>query len=136
MKKCITFGQFIEKDIDFLYDKLGCFFAYNAKQFNEAKKEGVKYIRDGVFFCPKDSVQEYQDQMKYIYTVRKDEYVKEFGAVEIILCELLNHEFGYTGSLRDTKEALTIFSEAYPDLFTKEAFKEAVDKYWELEDEL
>lgn len=90
-----------------LFDKTGSFFAFGMQQFNEAKKEGVKYVSLGAgLICPKENVNELLSGLKKIskQAIKKD--LKENGKEGIIRRELNNYECFYTGSIDEAVEAL------------------------------
>ena len=50
-----------------LFDRLGVFFAFSKGQFDEGKKEGVKYCSLGSgMICPKDNAKELIDELDRI----------------------------------------------------------------------
>ena len=110
-----------------LFDKTGAFFAFSTKQFNEAKKEGVKYVSMGAgMICPKENVKELIETLDSIYkgAIKKD--LKENGKEAIIKRELYNYECFYTGDISNAVENLepygftkneirVIYNDEYPN---------------------
>lgn len=98
----------LKKDIDELLNNYGAFFAFGKKQFDEQKKEGVKYINGGAgIIIPKSKYQEFitkldklqDDHQNYILNNKK---LKN----KYILYQLLNHEAFYTGDYYETFKIL------------------------------
>lgn len=87
--------------------KYGVFFAYNQKQFNENKKDGVKYTRlDAGILCPSDNVDAFIKDTDDLDTVARQERVDEYGIDAIIYDELDNYECWYTDDPSDAIKEL------------------------------
>jgi len=102
-----------------LFKKTGSFFAFSNKQFNEAKKDGVKYVNlKAGLICPIENVEEVIRGIDSIYkgAIKKD--LKENGKEAIIKRELYNHECFYTGDITDA------FNVLKPYGFTEEEIRE------------
>lgn len=90
-----------------LIERLGVFFAYNDKQFNEKKIDGVEYVTMGIGqICPKDNVEEYISEMNKLIEEAIKQDLSENGRKGIIHRELGNHEFCITYDVTDTVNAL------------------------------
>lgn len=90
-----------------LFNEVGAFFAYSDKQFNEAKKDGLKYVSLGYgLICPVGKEDYIMEQLESIQKKGIEQDIKENGIEAIILRELANHEANITYSIDDTKEAL------------------------------
>lgn len=106
-----------------LFNKTGSFFAFGQSQFNEAKKEGVKYVdMGGGLICPKETAKELTEGLDRIYAESISEDLKENGKEKIIIRELYNHECFYTGSINSAVDALIGYD------FTREEIKAAYNK--------
>lgn len=107
-----------------LWERTGSFFAFSTEQFNEKKKEGVKYVSMGTgtgLLVPKEHVKEVVESLTTIHENGIDEDVKENGAEAIIQREYLDYECQITCDSTDAREALAGHIERYPELFTPEA---------------
>jgi len=90
-----------------LFNRLGSFFAFSMKQFNEAKKDGMKYVNLGAgLITPKGTEEELITELDRIYKDAINQDVKENGKDAIIRRELYNHEATYTGDISSTVDAL------------------------------
>lgn len=89
------------------FRKADAFFTFSVKQFNEGKKEGVKYVNlGGGLICNKLKA---KTLVKELYTIYKNgikQDVKENGLTRIVKRELNNHEADYTGDIEGTADAL------------------------------
>ncbi len=91
-------------------DKAGAFFAFSTKQFNEAKKEGIKYCEAGAgLLCPVGEVVKLVDTLDTIHEEGIKQDIKENGIYKIIIRELYNYECFYTGEIDDAISALTSY---------------------------
>lgn len=85
-----------------LLNSTGAFFAFNAKQFNEAKQPDTKYLNCGAgLICPKDNKQTLINGLTRIHEGAIQEDIAENGIKAIIRRELYNHECFYTGDITD-----------------------------------
>ena len=90
-----------------LFTKTGSFFAFGDKQFNEAKKEGIKYVSLGAgLICPKETVKELITGLNAISKKAIAKDLKENGKEAIIIRELHNHECFYTGDYLNAVNSL------------------------------
>ncbi len=107
-----------------LFERLGVFFAFSTEQFNEGKKEGVKYYSIGQgMLCPKGSKKELIDELDRIYKECIQQDLSENGREGVIKRELGNHECYYTGDITDCVDKLEdydIKAEEIRDIFNKE----------------
>ena len=90
-----------------LFDSTGSFFAFSMKQFDEAKKDGVKYTNCGAgLICDSRHVQQLVDGLDEIqkYAIKQD--LQENGKEAIILRELNNYESYYTGDVENAWDEL------------------------------
>jgi len=88
-------------------DEAGAFFAFSNKQFDEVKKDGIKYVDvGGGLICNKETADKLAKELKTIYNNSIKQDVKENGLSKIVLRELNNHEAYYSGNTESTCEAL------------------------------
>ena len=99
-----------------LLEKYNGLFAFSTKQFDEAKKEGYRYISlsGGLLLGrPEDSTmtgQEWADKFfEELEVITKESArldLEEYGLQRVIQYELDNHETSYTGDITRAFEAL------------------------------
>ena len=90
-----------------LFNRTGAFFAFSDKQFNEQKKEGVKYAQlPSGLIVPKKHVQTVITELEMIFKRAMKQDLKENGKEAIIRRELNNHECVYTMSIEDALPGL------------------------------
>ncbi len=107
-----------------LFTKLGVFFAFSPKQFEEGKNPAVKkYIATGGGMCvPKEHYQELAETLPKIHAAAIAEDLADNGKEGVIKRELDNHEAYYTWEIDATLDAL----EGYP--ITKEEVQAVFNK--------
>lgn len=99
--------SYTDKQFTELLNKTGSFFAFGQKQFEEKKKEGVKYTSVGAgLICPSDKVKFLAEQMDKIFKEGKKKDLTENGKEKIIIRELYNYECFYTGDISDAWQVL------------------------------
>ena len=102
-----------------LLDEMGAFFAFGDKQFNEKKKEGVKYCQMGIgLICPNDNAQKWLDGISKIHTEGIEQDKKENGKEAIITRELWDYESFYSGDFDDAVTALQDYGYTFEDIQT------------------
>ena len=98
------------KKRDFDFAKHGAFFAFGNKQFDEAKKPGVKYVSLGSgLLMRKDN---HLEVLKLFSEHNRNEIKREKAARSknsIILSELSNYECFYIGDITDAVDALASY---------------------------
>tara|TARA_Y100000310_G_scaffold33567_1_gene31727 strand:+ start:1513 stop:1896 length:384 start_codon:yes stop_codon:yes gene_type:complete len=100
-------SDYIEKAQSQAINKADGFFAFGDEQFNEAKKDKLKYTHLGAgLICNKEKAKILIKELDEIVKAGIAQDVKENGIINIIKRELSNHEAGYTGDITDTAEAL------------------------------
>ena len=133
------FGHYVEQAKIDLFASTGAFWAFGQAQFNEQKKDGVKYVSLGAgCICPKDQVNTLLDGLESITAAGVKADVEENGAEAIIKREYFNHECQISMDSSSAVAALSGHRKQFPDLFTEEAmnavfsncFKEAVENDW------
>jgi len=88
-----SLARYIEKDISDLMDKVGAFYAFSKKQFDESKVEGVKYINDNTgLFIPKDNCLIFFNEYSQIVDNGAKNHLAKYGADAIIRYQYFNHE--------------------------------------------
>lgn len=102
-----TLQSYIEAAQTKLFNDTGAFFAFSNKQFDEGKKEGVKYASLGAgLICPADKAQILVDGLESIHKSGIAQDIAENGIDKIIARELANYEAFYTYEIDDTVDAL------------------------------
>ena len=127
-------SDYIEEKQSTLFKKHGVFFAFSDKQYQEQKKEGVKYVSLGMgTLCPKENAKAFIDEHHDLVKAGIAQDVEENGIDGVIIRELGNHEAFYTGDAESTVDAL----DGYPttkeyiwQLFRKEDSRRANEE-WE-----
>lgn len=105
--------HYIEDKTTALFDELGIFFAFNQSQVDEGlakhdpdRKRGKYSVLPGNMLCPNKHVDEFIERYDKLLSDGIAEDIAENGAYNIIQRELDNHEFGYTGEIEPTFDAL------------------------------
>ena len=100
-------SDYMEKRQTALFKKTGTFFAFSQKQFEEGRKDNVKYVNLGQgMLTEKPFVEEVINGLHKIYKDSIKQDIKENGKDKIILRELENHEAFYVGDIEDTIHTL------------------------------
>lgn len=100
-------SNYIEAAQTELFNRLGVFFAFGNKQFDEQKKEGVKYVSLGAgLICPVEHAKTFWAEHKKIVDAGIALDLAENGKTGVIDRELDNHECLYTGDITDCVMAL------------------------------
>lgn len=90
-----------------LFEETDSFFAFSQKQFDEGKKEGIKYVQmGGGMFTNQKHVEKVINGLERIYKESIEQDIADHGYTAIIRRELSNHEAYYTGDITSTVEAL------------------------------
>lgn len=122
-----------EKMMNDLIDRVGVFFAFSNKQFEEGKEKhpvapGEKYTSIGMGgYLPSKNVEQYLEGITKIDEYRKSE-MKRVKREDAILYELCNHESFYTGSIDD---AFAVLSDHYSREEVREVYRNNYSKYCE-----
>jgi len=118
-------SDYMEEKQTALFKKTGTFFAFSQKQFEEGRKDNVKYVNLGQgMLTEKPFVEEVINGLDKIYKDSIKQDFKENGRDGIILRELLNHEAFYVGNIEDTVHKL----EDYP--ITEDDISYIYQKNW------
>jgi hypothetical protein len=125
---CVNY--FIDRQVSRLFDDMGAFYAFGRKQFEEGRKEGVKYCELlGGLLCPIENRDALLKRFLELHEEGRKKRMEAFSLEAIIKYELANHECWYTGSIpKDTIEELMedygatreqiykVFSEGWKDV--------------------
>ena len=121
--------DYMEKKQTDLFKKTGSFFAFSIKQFNEQKKEGMKYINMGRgMLTEQGNEKELIEGLDKIYQKAIKQDLKENGKDKIILRELLNHEAFYVHCIEDTVRKLADY-EGRSEADISKVYSKNVAKY-------
>lgn len=122
-------SHYTEKAQSELFETTGAFWAFGQKQFDEAKKEGVRYVSLGAgCVCPKDQVNTLLDGLENIIDAGVKADVEENGAEAIIRREYFNHECQISMDTSCAVGALSGHIKQFPDLFSQEAMQAVFSK--------
>lgn len=101
-------STWIQQEQTKLFDRLGVFFAFGDKQFNEQCVEGVEYVTvlQAGDCVPKQHAKEFISEIKRIGKEGRERELAEKGIDAIIEYELSNHECFYTGEIDYALDAL------------------------------
>ena len=115
--------RLIEKKFDFetrrseAFKKFGAFFAFSQKQFDEGKKEGVKYSRTSYgLIIPEENVFELKKALEEVNTEEIKHNLEHVGKDALIDYELANHEAGYTYDPTDAYEAVAHYGITFEEV--------------------
>jgi len=111
--------NYIEEAQTKAFEKAGAFFAFSDKQFEEQKKEGVKYSHIGAgLICPKENCKSLVKALGVIHKAGMEQDLKENTKEGVIKRELANHEAYYTGSIESTFDALEPYGITAEEILT------------------
>lgn len=117
-------NDYTEDQINKIMEQYGAFFAFSNQQFDEKKKEGIKYVSCGAgLICPKDNAMQLMKDVIDVGQKGRKQDIQENGHEAIIKRELINHEAYYTGDVDSTVDALdgyNITREAIVAIYNKE----------------
>jgi hypothetical protein len=101
-------NDYTEEAISNLLNENGAFFAFSDKQFEEQKKEGIKYVSMFAgLLCPKPNAEKVEKGLLNITKQGIALDIAENGKEAIIARELNNHEAYYTGDIDSTIQCLS-----------------------------
>ena len=126
-------NDYVEQAQTDLFKKCGSFFAFSGKQYNEAKKDGVKYINMGSgFICPEENVEKIINELNDINKKGIAKDMAENGKKAIIHRELANHECQISGTITACVEKLEEYPITKKEIRTEwvEYFQKCVENNW------
>jgi len=113
-------SDYIEQATSSLLKQTGAFFAFSNKQFDEEKKEGVKYVNMGAgLICPKENIEQFLNCHASIIETGMNLDLNENGKEGVIKRELANHECYYTGDIEPCVKCLI----SYPNITSEDIRK-------------
>lgn len=100
-------NDYTQEETTKAFEKAGAFFAFSDKQFEEKKKEGIKYMSCGAgLICPELTAKQLMKDLDDVEKNGIKQDLEENGPEKIIARELRNHEAFYTGDISSTMDAL------------------------------
>ena len=122
-------SEYMEDRQTIAFNKANAFFAFSTKQFDEAKKDGIKYVNLGAgLIADKTKAQALKDELETIYKECIAQDVKDNGLNAIIRRELNNHECYYSGDIEACVDKLTDYPVTEGDIMKVFKNKNAVIK--------
>jgi len=116
-----------------VFDKFGAFFAFSQSQFNEQKKDEIKYISMGCgMVAPTYHADNLAHALKSIYLDAVQQDLKENGIKAIIHRELGNHECQISMSYDDVIDVLQDYGITREQIKSewREYFQKCIDNDW------
>ena len=128
-----TLTDYTEQAQNELFKKTNSIFAFSQKQFEEQKKEGIKYISIYVgLICDKTKVDELLNGLDEINKKGIEKDVKENGNIKIIKRAYFNYESQISRNTQDARESLENYIKYFPQLFTNEILKKTFSNCFKL----
>ena len=113
-------STYIDEKINHLLIKYNGFFAFSEKQFEEAKKENIKYVWRGAgLYLEAGKSEEFDEDFKLIIKEAIEQDLKENGKEAIIERELENYECYYTNDINEVVFKLTDYGITYDEIKTE-----------------
>ena len=113
----INLSTYIDEKINHLLIKYNGFFAFSEKQFEEAKKENVKYVCRGAgLYHEAGKSEEFDEDFKLIIKEAIEQDLKENGKEAIIERELENYECYYTNDINEAVINLKDYDITYDEI--------------------
>ena len=110
-------STYIDEKINHLLIKYNGFFAFSEKQFEEAKKENVKYVCWGAgLYHEAGKSEEFDEDFKLIIKEAIEQDLKENGKEAIIERELENYECYYTNDINEAVINLKDYDITYDEI--------------------
>lgn len=110
-------SNYINEKINHLLKKYNGFFAFSEKQFEEAKKENVKYVCRGAgLYHEAGKSEEFDEDYKLIIKEAIEQDLKENGKEAIIERELENYECYYTNDISNAVIHLKDYDITYDEI--------------------
>lgn len=121
-------SDYTKEAIATLLDKYNGFFAFSVDQFNEGKKDGLKYVARGAgLYHEAGKSKEFDKEYNQVILKGIELDLKENGKEKIIDRELKNYECYYTGEIDDAIENLADYGITEKEV--EEVYNKNVDKY-------
>jgi hypothetical protein len=112
-----TLSTYTEEKINHLFTKYNGFFAFSQKQFEEAKKEDIKYVsRGGGLYHEAGKSKEFDADYKLMIREAIEQDLKENGKETIIERELMNYECYYSYDITDAVAKLSDYNITYDEI--------------------
>lgn len=125
-----TLSTYTEEKINHLFTKYNGFFAFSQKQFEEAKKENIKYVSRGAgLYHEEGKSKEFDADYKLMIKEAIEQDLKENGKEAIIERELINYECYYTYDINDAVAKLSGYGITYDDV--KAEFNKNKSKHYD-----
>lgn len=114
-----------DEKISFVLDKYGAFWCFGESQFNEQKKEGVKYISLGAgLVCPRDNFEQLKTELdKTIAEVKKEEKEKREARAKALKIDKLPKAERILNRKILIKEAVSRINNYMDDCYLAEHYK-------------
>ena len=110
-------STYIDEKINHLLIKYNGFFAFSEKQFEEAKKENIKYVCWGAgLYHDAGKSKEFDEDFKLIIKEAIEQDLKENGKEAIIERELENYECYYTNDINEAVINLKDYDITYDEI--------------------
>ena len=123
-------SDYTDQPISDLLTKYNGFFAFSTKQFEKAKKEGIKYVNRGAgLFHEAGKSKEFDAELAKINADAIKQDLAENGKDGIIERELSNREAYCTGEIEDAVEALEDYGITSEEVL--KVFRATAHKYGE-----
>ena len=122
-------STYIDEKINHLFTKYNAFFAFSEKQFEEAKKENIKYVsRNRGLYHEADKSKEFDEEYKLIIKEAIEQDLEENGKEAIIERELKNYECYYANDINDVVTILKDYNITHDEI--KAVFNTNKNKYY------
>lgn len=120
-------AQLTEQHVTELFKRVGSFYAFSEKQFEESKKPGVEYHNlGGGLIAPKGTEKELYEELDKIYRKGRADDIALNGKKKIIIRELYNYECFYT--LNCEMAVITLKDYGFSEEDIAEVFSEELNK--------
>lgn len=119
---------YTNEKINHLFAKYNGFFAFSQKQYQEAKKEDIKYVaRGGGLYHEAGKSKQFDVEYELMIKEAIAQDLKENGKKAIIERELVNHECYYTCDISDAVAKLSNYNISHDEI--KEEFNKNKSKH-------
>jgi hypothetical protein len=105
-----SLSDYTDDTLSQLFQRLGAFYAFGNRQFEEQRVKDTKYTSLGMgLICPTENCDELRESMSSLVQNAIAARIKEYGLEAIIRYELSNYESYYTGCIDNAFEALQAY---------------------------